>query len=136
VIRTKEASVLVLMPVWVVVLVLLVVLAMIIWLATRDTSHRSGPEQAASYREWREAKDEVARALSRWRRDQGEENTGALQRSNERLRAATEARRSAPVTAPTDPIEQIRRLGELRDQGALTEEEFAAKKRHLLERTT
>jgi Short C-terminal domain/Bacterial PH domain len=31
-----------------------------------------------------------------------------------------------------DPIDQIRRLGELRDEGLLTEEEFQAKKRQLL----
>jgi Short C-terminal domain len=32
----------------------------------------------------------------------------------------------------SDPIDQIKRLGELRDQGLLTEEEFQTKKRQLL----
>jgi hypothetical protein len=33
-----------------------------------------------------------------------------------------------------DPIDSIRRLGELRDAGLLTDEEFQAKKRQLLDR--
>ncbi|MBI2684392.1 MAG: SHOCT domain-containing protein [Actinobacteria bacterium] len=36
--------------------------------------------------------------------------------------------------APADPIEAIRSLGGLRDAGLLTDEEFQAKKRELLER--
>ncbi|ATB40020.1 hypothetical protein CYFUS_005468 [Cystobacter fuscus] len=40
-----------------------------------------------------------------------------------------------PATAPsTDPLSLIERLAELRDKGALTEEEFAAKKAELLSR--
>ncbi|RBY87547.1 hypothetical protein DQ240_07540 [Blastococcus sp. TF02A-26] len=40
---------------------------------------------------------------------------------------------SAPAAAPQpDLIEQLRRLGELRDAGILTEEEFAAQKAKLL----
>ncbi|WP_433615926.1 SHOCT domain-containing protein [Dactylosporangium sp. CA-139114] len=35
---------------------------------------------------------------------------------------------------PLDPIEQLRRLGELRDAGILTDEEFAAKKAEILSR--
>ena len=42
---------------------------------------------------------------------------------------------SAASVAPTvDPMEQIRKLGELRDAGVLTPEEFDQKKRELLER--
>lgn len=37
---------------------------------------------------------------------------------------------SAP--APVDPIEQLQRLGDLRQQGILTEEEFAAEKAKIL----
>jgi hypothetical protein len=36
--------------------------------------------------------------------------------------------------ASTDIPEQIRKLGELRDAGVLTEEEFEAKKKDLLDR--
>ena len=36
-------------------------------------------------------------------------------------------------TRRPDPIEQVRRLAELRDQGILTEEEFQRKKRELLD---
>lgn len=37
-------------------------------------------------------------------------------------------------TPPSDPIEQLRRLGEVRDAGIVTEEEFAAKKAEILSR--
>jgi hypothetical protein len=40
-----------------------------------------------------------------------------------------------PATVPaTDPIEQLRKLGELRDAGVVTPEEFEAKKAELLNR--
>lgn len=50
-----------------------------------------------------------------------------------------EAQRDAPVVAATpaavgDPIEQIRKLSDLRDAGVLDEEEFQAKKAQLLAR--
>jgi hypothetical protein len=38
---------------------------------------------------------------------------------------------TAPPTAP-DPIERLKELGELRDKGVLTEEEFEAQKAKLL----
>ena len=41
----------------------------------------------------------------------------------------------APAPAPaaqTDPIERLKELGELRDKGILTEEEFAAEKAKVL----
>ena len=37
-----------------------------------------------------------------------------------------------PPEAPVDPLEQINELAELREQGILTEEEFAAEKKRLL----
>ena len=45
-------------------------------------------------------------------------------------------RQSAPKldSNTTDPIEQIRRLGELRDEGLLTDDEFELKKNELLGR--
>jgi Short C-terminal domain len=36
------------------------------------------------------------------------------------------------AAAPADPIAQLKELGELRDSGVLTEEEFAAQKAKLL----
>ncbi len=39
---------------------------------------------------------------------------------------------SAPPPAQKDPVEQIKQLAELRDQGILTEEEFTAKKAQIL----
>jgi hypothetical protein len=38
----------------------------------------------------------------------------------------------APAAPAADPIAQLKQLGELRDQGVLTEEEFAAQKAKLL----
>jgi hypothetical protein len=38
----------------------------------------------------------------------------------------------APAAPAADPIAQLKQLGELRDQGILTEEEFAAQKAKLL----
>jgi hypothetical protein len=38
----------------------------------------------------------------------------------------------APAAPQTDLVEQLRKLGELRDAGILTEEEFAAQKAKLL----
>jgi hypothetical protein len=39
---------------------------------------------------------------------------------------------AAAPPAGADPIEQLKQLGELRDKGVLTEEEFAAQKAKLL----
>jgi hypothetical protein len=50
-------------------------------------------------------------------------------------RAAAPATPSVPAAASQDDVlEQIRKLGELRDAGILTEEEFAAKKTELMGR--
>ena len=38
----------------------------------------------------------------------------------------------APAAAAPDPIEQLKQLGELHQQGVLTDEEFAAQKARLL----
>jgi hypothetical protein len=51
--------------------------------------------------------------------------------------AVTQAASSEPLTAPApmaDPIAQLQKLGELRDAGILTDEEFAAKKASILAR--
>ncbi len=39
---------------------------------------------------------------------------------------------AAPAAPAADPIQQLKELGELRDKGILTEEEFAAQKAKLL----
>jgi len=39
---------------------------------------------------------------------------------------------SVAAPAPADPIEQLQRLGDLRQQGILTDEEFAAEKAKIL----
>lgn len=39
---------------------------------------------------------------------------------------------AAPAAPAVDPIERLKELGQLRDQGILTEEEFAAQKAKIL----
>ena len=39
-----------------------------------------------------------------------------------------------PADSPADPLDEIRKLAELRDRGILTEQEFAAKKAELIDR--
>lgn len=39
---------------------------------------------------------------------------------------------SAAAPAPADPLEQLKQLGQLRDQGVLTEAEFAQQKARIL----
>ena len=46
----------------------------------------------------------------------------------------TSADQQEPQTATIDVAEQIKKLGELRDQGFLTEQEFDSKKQELLAR--
>ena len=48
-----------------------------------------------------------------------------------RLRPTQQPPPQAPAPA-ADPIEQLTKLGELRDKGVLTEEEFAAQKAKIL----
>lgn len=46
--------------------------------------------------------------------------------------AAPPAPAPAQVAAPADPVEQLKELAELKNQGILTEEEFAAQKAKIL----
>jgi len=59
----------------------------------------------------------IARELADWIRN----HIGAAARSV-----------APPTAAAADPIEQIARLAKLKDAGAITEEEFSAKKKQLL----
>jgi hypothetical protein len=53
--------------------------------------------------------------------------------SQEQQQPEPEPQPAAVAAAPApDPIEQLQRLGELRDQGVLTEAEFAAQKAKIL----
>lgn len=55
------------------------------------------------------------------------------QRQEEQAMAQAPAPAAAPpAAAEVDPIERLKQLGQLRDQGILTEEEFAAQKAKLL----
>lgn len=56
-------------------------------------------------------------------------------RNAKRQAAASQPQSAAPAAAPAasgDSVEQLKQFAELRDQGILTEEEFAAKKKQLL----
>jgi Short C-terminal domain len=56
---------------------------------------------------------------------------GAQARQDEEL--APRPHPPRPDEPAFDPIEQLKELGELREQGILTEEEFSAEKKKLLE---
>ena len=47
-------------------------------------------------------------------------------------RWAEQEQQQAPAPSAADPIEQLAKLGELRDSGVLTDEEFAEQKAKLL----
>ncbi len=80
----------------------------------------------------KEETPEFTEPVAQWIQRELVENRRASERAPRRRR-----RRSSTLdrpAAPVDPAEQIRRLAELRDSGALTEEEFEAKKKDLLDR--
>ena len=56
----------------------------------------------------------------------------AQQEEQLQLAAAPPPAPAAPAAAASSPIEQLKELGELKAQGILTEEEFAAQKAKLL----
>ena len=62
------------------------------------------------------------------------QNAQPSNRSTTRRHRSTPAAGSGTAAAPAapDPIEQLKQLAELRDQGILTEEEFAAEKAKVL----
>ena len=62
------------------------------------------------------------RQAERWAQQEGQQG---------RYYDAPPQQAPAPAAA-ADPIEQLKQLGELRDKGILTEEEFAAQKAKLL----
>ena len=66
------------------------------------------------------------RQSERWS-EQGESQPAYLQPEQ----AAAPPPQAAPAPA-ADPVEQLTKLGELRDKGLLTEEEFAAQKAKIL----
>ena len=56
----------------------------------------------------------------------------AQQEEQQQQAAAPPPAPAAPAAAASSPIEQLKELGELKAQGILTEEEFAAQKAKLL----
>ena len=63
------------------------------------------------------------------RRDQGQFET-----LRDAVEAATVAAHGGQVPSAKDPLDQLRKLAELRDAGIITEDEFAAKKADLMGR--
>ena len=59
----------------------------------------------------------------------GKAVAGGLSR---RRQARAEPAAAGPPAAPADPIQQLKDLAELKAQGVLTEEEFAAQKARIL----
>ncbi len=64
------------------------------------------------------------RQQQRWAQQDAEQQQAAPQQAA--------PQQAAPQQAAADPIQQLKELGELRDKGVLTEEEFAAQKAKLL----
>jgi hypothetical protein len=74
------------------------------------------------------------RQAERWA-EQGEAQPAYLQPPPQAAAPPPQAAAPPPQAPPApaaDPIEQLTKLGELRDKGVLTEEEFAAQKAKLL----
>ena len=63
-----------------------------------------------------------------------EDGKEIVDRIRHRLSAPKEAAQPAAPTTTADPIEQLKKLGELREAGIVTDEEFEAKKAELLKR--
>ena len=70
------------------------------------------------------------RQAERWQ--QKEDAAAYQQQGAEPQYAPPPAAAPAPAAPAVDPIERIKELAELKDQGILTEEEFAAQKAKLL----
>ena len=75
----------------------------------------------------------VAGGVSRHQQEKAETQTEAAAYEQQQEQAAMEAaaQQAAPA-AGTDPIAQLKELAELKAQGILTEEEFAAQKAKIL----
>lgn len=130
------------MPVGALILIVLAVVAIAAFVSR--TPSRSGRStiaaQRASTADWGRARFDADRALRPWRDDPSDENLRALKAANDHLSEAAavvsddESADSEPPSTTADPIDQIARLAELRDSGAVTSEEFEAKKAALLGR--
>ncbi|MBC7275680.1 MAG: SHOCT domain-containing protein [Nocardioides sp.] len=85
-------------------------------------------------REGREAQRVINEAAHHERlRLQQEQNTMRYQGAGYPLQPAAAPESERPTT-DADPIEQLQRLGKLRDAGVVTDDEFAAKKAEILAR--
>src|SRR3954468_17303938 len=71
------------------------------------------------------------RQANRWAADEPQQ---AYQEPPQQQYAPPPQQHAAPAPAVPDPIEQLKELASLKDQGILTEEEFAAEKAKILGR--
>jgi hypothetical protein len=70
------------------------------------------------------------RQANRWSQQEADQYS-QQQYDQQQQQYAPPPQQAAPAAAP-DPIEQLKQLGELKSQGILTEEEFAAQKAKIL----
>jgi hypothetical protein len=70
------------------------------------------------------------RQANRWAQD--DQSAYAQPQYEQPQYAQTPPPQAAPATGADDMFEQLQKLGELRDQGILTEDEFAAQKARIL----
>src|SRR4051794_12753704 len=78
------------------------------------------------------ASNRVSRRQARRWGEQGETTPAYMAPTGGQPQQYAEPQYAAPPPAAADPIEQLKELAALRDQGVLTDEEFAAQKAKLL----
>lgn len=88
-----------------------------------DDDRPSGSDYIEEYRERFATMEQLARALKRIAFPEAPEQT---------VQSGGVVMGSAAPSAPVDAVEEIKRYKELLEQGAITEEEFTAKKKQLL----
>jgi hypothetical protein len=95
-------------------------------------------EDIPNFREGQQAINETAHAarlsIQRNQNTMRYEGIHPMQQGVGAPASSHDAQMPAPTPVPADPIEQLQKLGQLRDAGILTEEEFLAKKSDILSR--
>ena len=99
---------------------------------------KADEQQAKKYERQAEKQDKRAMKMSKKIGRGGRRSAKASQTAMSLHEAADRKRQSqapsAAVSAPDNPIEQLKKLGELRDAGVLSHQEFEGKKAELLDR--
>ncbi len=114
-------------------LILVILLVILFVVVIRNTDRPTASEESEA-KNWAIAQAEIREARERYRLDPSEENRRALDEAQRRVEAEEVTANGATSPRAGDPIDQIRRLAELHDQGILSDEEFEKKKASILQR--